>query len=147
MGLFDKFKKKKEDDANGSLMVTEQENIVEAAPQVAEAPAPVEGNQATVSEVSVDSNPFVEETPVVEEVKEVTPEAPSFDNIFNADPGSLIMPELSSSTPAEVQPVDEMQIQNVNEAEPKLGDVDQTAAVVDNPMPKMLWNLYLRKMK
>jgi len=108
MGLFDKIKKKDNE--------VSQKNENEVVTQVAEGvgtEAPVEGSQTIMTEVSVDNNPFVEEiTPVEESQVAPQPEGPSFDNIFNATPGDLIMPE--SAPVVEVQPQQDLQIENVN---------------------------------
>lgn len=91
MGLFDKIKKKESEE----VQTPQVQETVEATAQVASEPTQqVEGNQAVVTEVSVDNNPFVEEVTPVEEVVQTSTEnpTPSFDNIFNATPGDLVMP-------------------------------------------------------
>lgn len=85
MGLFDKVKKKE----NAEVEAQPVEQVESAQEVVVE-----NGNQSVASEVSVDNNPFVEEATPVEDVSNnPTENVPSFDNIFNATPGDLVMPE------------------------------------------------------
>lgn len=137
MGLFDKFKKKKESGAQAAPIPATSN--VEATPEqdnnvVSENVVDV-GNQAVVANVGLESNPFVEQNQVTEQPQEVEQVQPSFDNVFNADPTTLIDPSLSENNLPQAEISSDMQVQNVNEGEAPLGDVQQTAAVVDNPMP------------
>ena len=137
MGLFDKFKKKNDDNAVPTPPQSEPVIANEGVtmPETSEA-----GNQAMAVAVGPDSNPFVETTsnPVPTETAEAAPEVPTLDNMFNAEPGDLIMPE---SPAVQEEPVVDMQIQNVevNEAGEVVAEqvVSPTAkaAVIDNPIP------------
>lgn len=137
MGLFDKFKKKNDDNAVPTPPQSEPVIANEGVtmPETSEA-----GNQAMAVAVGPDSNPFVETTsnPVPTETAEAAPEVPTLDNMFNAEPGDLIMPE---SPAVQEEPVVDMQIQNVevNEAGEVVAEQvvspTETAAVIDNPIP------------
>lgn len=112
MGLFDKFKKK--ENVNNVPVPPQSEpleqNVVPSSPDT-------ESNQAIAVTVSPDSNPFVETTPQEEVPNVEQQQVPTFDNMFNATPGDLIMPE-NTNPVVEEQQIPEMQIQNVevNEA-------------------------------
>lgn len=85
MGLFDKVKKKENAEVQEQPVAEQIEN--------SQAVVAENVNQSAVAEVSVDNNPFVEEvTPVEETSSNPTENVPSFDNIFNATPGDLVMP-------------------------------------------------------
>lgn len=122
MGLFDKIKKKESEE----VQTPQVEETVENVAQVASEPIqPVEGNQAVVTEVSVDNNPFVEEVTPVEEVVQTSEEnpTPSFDNIFNATPGDLVMP---------TQEVEQAVVQTESTA--VTSEVAQEATPVEQPV-------------
>ena len=119
MGLFDKFKKKKEDGAQAAQMpaTTNVEATPEQNNNAVDNNAVDAGNQAVVANVGLESNPFVEQSQVTEQPQEVEQVQPSFDNVFNADPSTLIDQSLSETNPPQAEMSSDMQVQNVNEGE------------------------------
>lgn len=152
MGLFDKVKKKENAEVQAQPAAEQIEN--------SQAVVAENVNQSAVAEVSVDNNPFVEEvTPVEETSSNPTENVPSFDNIFNATPGDLVMPvevpesetQTAQTSPAPVLQVPEFEedtkedaitqlvsetvnssVAQVVEAQPSTGQATMTEQVADN---------------